>query len=355
MAGWEREIGSEARRIVSHPEAIPQALEFHPGRSCPLSCNFCHTSRAADTIYAQHEPTAVLTSGQVGSILRAFADYGGAKFVLSGGLEPFMSPLAARSLAEAKAVGLSTNVYTSGLGKYLTDQSLSIVVENSDRLRFSLSAGTSRTYRSIYMPGRGVEAADRAFRHVRDMVRIAKTSAESTDAKIGVHFLLQEENLQEWKMAAEHWIELGVHFIDLRLDIVPQRRLPIEVCQRIKEEVTILQRHSPGTAVDFRFLAARLDTAPASCYAWRSSIVLDAFGGMHVCCITADRPSDLAPFGLGYIRSGEDLKELLRQLKGHTPLSPHCSVCSDRTWLLNSLVESEREGGKNSQTALLKL
>lgn len=340
MQQWLREVKDDVERHKksSHIVAL-QSIEFHPGLSCPLLCNFCHTGRNTSSIYSLRTNThEMLKQKEIESILDEFRARGGSRFVLSGGLEPFMSDIAVEVLSAASKFGLKINVYTSGLGKHLTLKTLPKVINYSDRIRFSISASTSTTYHVIQMPHVALEAATRSFARVQSLLGSATRIGKDNGTKIGVQFLLQKENIGEWASALKQAAQIGVDFFDLRLDIVPKRALPISVIQKVTKEVEAARRVYPYTKIEFRRSTLE-STSPKNCHTWRAGLVIDAFGGVHVCCIMADQPANKGPFGLGFVRSKNEFAQLIDRLENNKMLIPQCKVCADRTRAFNAAIE----------------
>jgi len=250
-----------------------------------------------------------------------------------------MSPISIEALRAAYGLGLSTTVYTSGLGRFLTIEHLPDIVFHSRRLRFSISAATSATYRMVQVPQMPQDAAGEAFARVRKLMRTAAQLADGTNTRVGQQFLLQGDNNREWLDALAYAAQAGAKFFDLRLDVVPERTLQSELLAEISEAVATARGWFPTVDLELRE-NNRNHLAPLYCHAWKTSLVVDAFGGVHVCCIVADQPAHFRPFGLGYVRSGDNFSELIDTLE-HTGVEiSQCAVCADRTWVFNAAIEA---------------
>ncbi len=341
MQEWLKDVVADANRLAETGRSVAlQTIEFHPGLSCPLQCDFCHTSRNPNSIYSPGQRVRrILSLRSIKSLLEEFAVRGGLKLVLSGGLEPFMSNVAVGSLVAARTLGLQTSVYTSGLAKYLTEKSLPTVVESSGRMRFSVSAAMSETYRKVQAPQMSAASSHAAFKKVRALLASAAALSKSTETRVGAQFLVRKDNINEWHAALEYAASVGVHFFDLRVDIIPDRTLGATQVEQIAQDLVIEEKRFPEVKIEFRGPAAKPVFASQRCHAWRSSLVVDAFGGVHVCCVVADRAADVALFGFGYVQSGHEFADLVERLDKFGADVPQCRVCADRTRVFNALVE----------------
>lgn len=294
-------------------------LEVHPGVACPLNCTFCYRRG-----HNYENGNSVLNIQRLQTLIVEFAAQGGRQLNISGGLEPFTRSEAVISAVQsAHACGLRTWIYTNGLSSALEDSdTCEILIQNTDRIRFSIHAIDAQTYLRVARP----QKPDITLARVIEIVwRLLRTRSKPCP-EIGIDFIVTSENASELVDAAIFWRYLGVDFLDVRFDVTatigPDERTAQAVEQlrgRIQSGHVWPLRVNIGTYEKRRPFASK-------CWAPEQKLVIDPFGLVWPCCMLAHPGFRYRKAQLGDINTS-NLGDIIRRVGELFPMS-HCSNCT---------------------------
>jgi sulfatase maturation enzyme AslB (radical SAM superfamily) len=198
------------KKLSYYPEKLQIALSNEIGRSlstvfldlstkqCNFDCVFCD-SKFYDLI-PQTFPRDVLF--RIADDLKTM---GVDSVLLCGeGGEPMLNPHFVEVASRLYNNGCSLGIYTNGS---CYDDSILRQLKNFEFVRVSLNAGTSNTYQYVH--------------GIRDEQQFSKTlsfiqKASEINRKVGVSFLIIEDNIDEMYMATQISRDLGVRFIEFK-------------------------------------------------------------------------------------------------------------------------------------------
>jgi MoaA/NifB/PqqE/SkfB family radical SAM enzyme len=355
--------------ILNAPERIeavhrdtlifPSVLELHLGPACPCACVFCfskgESSLASECASYRPGPDArLLDSTQVLSIVHTLAEHGCEVINLSGGLEPFSSPVTVQVLDQMPEQ-MRAYVFTNGVPTRLSDEVLERVVQRAHQLRFSIHAATPETYSVVQMPHRSDGQA--SFRRVVDRVKSAISCrdrllvAGKKAAEIGVTFLTVPSNCDELEDALLMWAELGVDRFSIGNDALEENAHTGVLTHTQKAKVQEVSKRyqeiaDAGGLNGMRVRPSRESVQSAlpaaqKCYAPLGKVVVDPYGHLWTCCMRAHPFMQAGNFHLGVVKSGKEFEQLLRSrhrqppLLRDVPLGFHCRACTEYEYVTN--------------------
>jgi MoaA/NifB/PqqE/SkfB family radical SAM enzyme len=343
---------SSLLKILHNPvfSWLPLELEYHPGLTCPLNCKFCHTKRepGATSLYYRPRGGNVLSASVVEEMIRTFATLGGKKLVISGGLEPFTTERTVSAVNVAKQCRLEIWIYTNGLPPLLRQEHVrQLLVSSCKRIRVSLHAATPATFQRVEMPDSSEATATKCFDLIMDSLRglLAERSRSPLSAcSIGISFVISPDNIRDVSAILQLAEGLGLDFVDFRSDILGGCEQDHSIASCFRN----LKGYSGNTHIDFERSQARDELLkPEACYAPLRRVVVNPWGEVYACCITAQSTSKPGAV-LGEIETGSDLSGILKQITKRVPILPYCDICSDRDYMFNAFMNQRLEADEPS-------
>jgi MoaA/NifB/PqqE/SkfB family radical SAM enzyme len=300
----------------------PPILEFHPGIGCALNCVFCY--RTGNVYERGRTP---ITAVRVAEVVTEFSAMGGRQLNLSGGLEPFSRPDAACGAVECGyKVGLRVWVYTNGQPAVLKDPSVrDTLLAKAARIRFSVHALSETTFQAVQRPADHATTLQRVNGTVRAFIERRR---QPKGTRVGVGFLVVQQNAGELSDAANFWRDAGADFFDVRSDVNGDLSASREVdraIRRLNGQIRLGRLAPMDVDVSDQGLAGPQFFA-RYCHTPLQKLAIDPFGGVWFCCLQANpglRP-DWARVG---DVTNESLASVVERVKERVPLR-HCETCT---------------------------
>lgn len=319
-------------------------LEVHPGPGCQLDCAFCYR-RGKTYRYGG----SLLSIRRLRTLIEEFAAQGGRQLNVSGGLEPFTRLQAVTAAVQsAHAQSLRTWVYTNGTCAALDNaETLTILVRNTDRIRFSIHAMSERIYRLVVRP----QGPSITLARVREVVRHVLQAKSASSPEVGIDFVVTPDNAPELVDAAIQWRSMGADFLDVRFDVTDAQEpgRPITWAVEQLRQLMNANRLKP-LRVDIGTYAQRKRFAPR-CWAPGQKLVVDPFGLAWPCCMLAHPGIRPRAACLGDVRTSP-LGDIVQAVQKRYP-RPHCPTCTpgEATYNLRQEAHAAREARVCPKTA----
>ncbi len=330
---------------VEKSRITPTVLEIHPSLACKCSCIFCYLRKFNSASNYKNNGRSVLTLKDYISIINTAYQMGLREFNLAGGYEPLLYPHIIELIKEIPE-GAEIKLYTSGISDILQDDRvLDLLVSRLSQIRFSINAGTREIYSIVQMKNndKGKDFFDRLPSIVQKCVEIRDRLIASGKkaAKIGVSFLVVEENIGDLEVAISMWDCYKIDFMDIGNDFLDNNPNLRKHCKAIENNIRtknmILNRSRPGFRKD-------MVQSPV-CYSAMMKIFLDPYGSLYRCCISCQPGHQKSEYKFGEIRSGNDFYKLITESRVKDYIkSCQCLHCSETDLMSNMLIHELLQG-----------
>lgn len=322
-------------------------LEFHPSTRCDLNCIFCHTKLESPltNLYYVNKDEKILSSSVIKNMIKTYSEIGGKSLIISGGMEPFSSYNTIDTLIAARKQNLKVYIYTNGFTKALGRADIRrIILESCNRIRFSLHASNPKTFRIIEMPNSSFDDASKALNLVLSNIKslIRERNKNLSRCRIGISFLLNQYNYNEICQIVQISDKIGVDFIDIRQDILGNYDVAqFSYSDKINKLFFKEKKDNINLKIDFKRPLLRKEfSEPSLCYAPMKRVVVNPWGGVFSCCLTAQ--SNINPKAyLGQIIHGSEIKKIIKNIINKVPIIPTCKTCPDREFIFNALIDQK--------------
>ncbi len=357
LLGFMRQNPQYLPKILRGEMVGPTMLEIHPTNAmfvyrCQM-CIWCGGQKQNTPIADFYGAERLLTVNQWCGILEEAKSLGTRQIILSGGGETLLAQDKIRPvLNRANSLGLETMIYTNGRTLGEVNPALLDSILNSTWLRISLHAATPEIYSRLINRPLGANDLGSVLDGIRKIVSLKKQRGGKL--KIGIGVVLQELNYAEVAKIAGLCSDLGVDFLDVRVDC-------IGVTRKLSE---YQYENMLGSLRDLRTSVESGQSKFTASFADDLLIAMDQWKGIELtqprrCLIPVVRPA-IDPFGivgacdsigepytrskspreyvLGRISNGCNFADIMRSSAGKK-LGIHCQFCMPGQISLNALPE----------------
>lgn len=194
---------NEVARWLKGELIAPIYVEVGPINSCNHKCSFC----ALDYLKSKG---ALIDKDILIQTLKDMADFGVKSVMFAGEGEPLLYKPLPEVIQKAKGFGLDTAITTNGV--LLTEEKAKSILKNLTWIKFSIDAGTKKTYGQIH----GCKEED--FEKVINNLRFAcgYKNKNNLDCSIGCQVLLIPENINEVEQLILKVKDVGADYIVLK-------------------------------------------------------------------------------------------------------------------------------------------
>jgi len=335
----------------------PMMLEIHPTNAmCVYRCQMCiwcggqkQNAPIADFYGAER----LLTVNQWCGILEEARGLGTRQIILSGGGETLLAQDKIKPVIDrANSLGLETMIYTNGRTLGDANPALLDSILNSTWLRISLHAATPEIYSRLINRPLGANDLESVIDGIRKIVSLKKQRGGKL--KVGIGIVLQELNYAEMAKVSNLCSDLGVDFLDVRVDCIGVTRKLSEyqyghMLSSLKELRASVESGQSKFKVSFADdLLIAMDqwqdmklTQPKRCLIPAVRPAIDPFGIVGSCDSIGEpytRSKSPREYVLGQISNGCSFADIMRSSAGKK-LGIRCQFCMPGQISLNALLE----------------
>lgn len=311
------------KKLINTEDPFPQIVEIHPSYACNNNCNYCfhkNNKIKSDDI--------ALNLKHYRTIIEEMRLLGIFSLSISGGGEPALYKELPLLIKEADKNYIKVRIVTNGnLTSNEFIKSLELVAE----IRFSVDAFSAEVYSKVRnVPhNRFVETID----NIQKIINYKKN--KNLSIKIGVTFLINQDNHHETEMFCKKMIELGVDSIIIKTDVYGSYTINKDEAGKISEKIDKLMNDK----IEFREADVVVPEL-MSCFIPYFKIAIDPFGKVHSCCLAA-QPGNGNGFELGNIKD-KSLNDIWRESREKRLFVRNkgikCTSCNYTDYRLNKLL-----------------
>jgi radical SAM protein with 4Fe4S-binding SPASM domain len=311
------------KKIIDTEDPFPQIIEIHPSYACNNNCNYCfhknNKIKSGDiTLEFKHYKAIIKDMWLLGIF----------NLSISGGGEPTLYKELPLLIKEANKNLIKVRIVTNG--NLVSDEfieSLKLVEE----IRLSVDAISAEVYSKVRNVPRNrfIKTID----NIQKIITYKKSNGLSI--KVGVTFLINQDNYHETKMFCEKMLNLGVDSIVIKTDIYGSYTINKDEASKISAEINKL--------MDDRIEIREMDVVVPelmSCFIPHFKIAINPFGKVYSCCLAA-QPGNDNGFELGDIGE-KSLGEIWRESRGKRLSAKEsgikCTSCNYTDYKLNKLL-----------------
>lgn len=356
LLGFMRVDPDYLPRILDGKLVGPSMIEIHPtNATCTYRCRmciWCGGEKQNESIAAMYGDKPLLTADEWCELLVDAKGMGTKQIIFSGGGETLHSPRKIKPvLDQANALGLETVIYTNGRLLRDLDSALIDSILESDWLRISVHAATPKVY--AHLVNRSTEREDLAI--VSEGIKRVVTlrNQRGSVLKIGIGIVLQEANYDQVAGMAALCTDLGVDFLDIRVDCIGvTSTLSPANYEEMLESLRVLRASANAGQLSFSVsfaddLVIAMDgwgafplTSPSRCLISLIRPAIDPYGVVGACdSIGEPYTRSLSPveYVLGQVGASRGLTEIMRDAAGQH-LGVRCGFCMPGQISLNALM-----------------
>lgn len=262
----------------------PILVEFDLTNRCNHRCSFC-TFRYIKDRSTLNFCTVLRTVDELAGKVKAIN--------WTGGGEPLLHKDFPVIAYRAKMRGIEQGLFTNGT--LFTDEIIEAVLDTHTWVRFSIDAGTRKTYREL----RGVDNFNKVITNVKKMVALKKK--KSSDCSIGIGFVITPKNYTEIPLFEKLIDETGVDYGQLKPCINNYMESQIESSWWVNNVLPLLEnscvKNSKVVVNLYKFndLVSHMDRPYDSCYGHQFCPCIGATGDVWLCT----HMRDIQGFSLG--------------------------------------------------------
>jgi len=341
-------------KLVNGLPLSPKRLEIHAtNANCNLLCEMCLWRAGQDELeYTPQEiQTGVLSIEQWKSVIKEAHDLDTEIIIFSGGGEPQLREESYQIINLARELNQKVMIYTNGtLLKKLAEENSPLYSEflASDWLRVSLHAATNETYSKLV-----------GLPPDRDNLGIVISGIESlvsdkekyeTELDIGMNIVLQKSNFTEIMQYMQLAKNLGVDFVNIRVDCV---NITTGLNEDEQDEMygQLNQIRSDYLNGNYKMYIDFSDVLIAPMNGWTQEFTLketpqcrvnlyraaiNPYGRVGVCDLMAEPHYSTDEFTLGYL-SEKSFTEIMHENAGRFFPGDVCGVCMPGQISINSV------------------
>lgn len=195
------------RKFINGEEFNPVHLRIGINGACNMRCNFCNFHSSYEVkFYDRFSYTDAIPTDKSLKLMEEFADNGGRSVTFCGSGECTTHPgyveIARRAHAKGLRIGLITN------GTRLHKEEMAACIEQTHTwVRVGMNAGTSETFAKI------THHKPESFHRLLGAIDGLRRNAVDPDFRIGLNYVITEENYNEIEEAARLASESGSHYV----------------------------------------------------------------------------------------------------------------------------------------------
>ncbi len=195
------------QRFVNGESFNPIHMRIGIVGACNMRCNFCNFhSPNEKQFYDLFSYRDRLSTDQTVRLFDDFAANGGRAVTLCGSGENTLHPGFQEICARARQAGLKVGLITNGARLHLENVAQA-VIETHTWVRIGMNAGTEETFNRI------THSPEGTFPQILAAIRRIRTEATQPEFRIGLNYVITEENWEEIALAGRLARDSGAHYI----------------------------------------------------------------------------------------------------------------------------------------------
>ncbi|MFE7900424.1 radical SAM protein [Streptomyces sp. NPDC057424] len=252
-------------KVLAHGDLLRQFIEGNSVRpihmrigimgACNMRCNFCNFhSENEEHFYDLFSYKDSMSTEDSISLLTEFAANGGRAVTFCGSGECTIHPGYIEICRAAHEAGLRIGLITNG-SRIHRDDMAACIRETHTWVRVGLNAGTADTFASITHARSGV------FSQIMSAIGELRAAAADPEFRIGLNYVITQENYREIEVAAREAQDAGAHYI--RYEPEFYSALGHRTIEPVLDEIAqALDETSAGESDDFEISIPKLDRGP---------------------------------------------------------------------------------------------
>ena len=216
-------------KVVRGETVAPDRLEIHAtNATCNYRCQMCLWHVKERALYHKEVNQKVLDVSKWNEILSQAKEMGTRTIIFSGGGEPLLRSDIFEIINYAKSLNLFTMIYTNGsrLTELPLNSPLYESILYSDWLRVSLHATTNERYSKLVKVPQENEPLSRVLRGI-ERLKIERDKL-GLPLQLGIGFVIQAANYDEVEKVATLANDLGMDFLNFRVDCIDRQLILLE-------------------------------------------------------------------------------------------------------------------------------
>jgi len=202
--------------ILSGKNPFPVSCEIDPSNYCNHSCEWCYFVESRES-HLTSIPREILLR-----VVEELAKGGTKAITFTGGGEPLLNEATLPAIEKASAHGIKIGLVSNGA--LLDKEKCEFVVKHCSFVRFSVDAGSSKTFEAVHRPKNPkTDNFDKIMQNLSYLVE-AKKRIEK-EMPIGIGFVVHPKNYEEIYLAAELFKKIGADYFQLRPVFSPDNTL----------------------------------------------------------------------------------------------------------------------------------
>lgn len=341
-------------KVTKHIPFAPKRLEIHAtNATCNYRCEMClwHVQNQGDYQPDKRQLTLLRTDDWK-KVLTQAQELGTDTVIFSGGGEPLLRPNVADVMNHAKSLSLFTMIYTNGssLATLPFNNALYQAILGSDWLRVSLHSTTEDRYSQLVNISPDSKPLSRVIKGIERLR--TEIGVRRLPLKLGLGFVIQSRNYDQIEDIAQLSYELGLDFLNLRVDCIDitKKLTPgeeLHLYEQLRQVRGSLKEGKYGQmSIDFAdSLIGPMNnwttqpqieaTSVCRVHYYRSAI--DPYGRVAVCDLTAEPFYSRNELTLGYITSSTDYRAVLTEASEKQFGTDLCTSCMPGQQAINAL------------------
>ena len=273
----------EVAQLITDPVSVkPITVEWHLSNICTHNCPHC--------TFKNLPKGDLFDYALVDDVICDLREMGVKAIVYSGGGEPLEYDYSNSVFTKAHLAGIEQGLITNG--KELWDLTIrKAIVENLSWCRISVDAVGQKTYTKTHGVDDGFEAL---LRNIVELVKLRRKVKSKT--KIGVSFLLTEDNYLDLKEAAYMFSQSGVDYFQVK-PLVVKNAPEVNPFWRgmLYNSLISLQDYETGDykiyiqGHKFRDVLTKASLKFCKCHGHPFYPVITPSGKVYVCCMMIGR------------------------------------------------------------------
>jgi cyclic pyranopterin phosphate synthase len=214
-------IYANADRAIQHVKtgyAPPVLIEVDPSNACNHACSFCLSSYIHFDKYKGTETfsRAVMPRDMLMGLCEDFVDMGVRAVNWTGGGEPTLNKHLKDAIEYCGKNGIKQGMFTNGtlLDKW---DMFEVMVDNMTWVRFSVDAGTAKTYNSV-RKAKGKQNWDKMASNLRRLIDVNNQKGKKID--IGVGYVISPDTYHEIVDFAHFFKDFDLAYCQYKPEVV---------------------------------------------------------------------------------------------------------------------------------------
>ncbi|MFA5363091.1 MAG: pantetheine-phosphate adenylyltransferase, partial [Candidatus Omnitrophota bacterium] len=314
----------------------PSIVTLHMGVSCNQHCRHCISYGVE---YPKEESSCLLAKNDWISLVNELAENGTRVIHLSGGKEPLMNKDSCEVMKSVIDRGMDLILYTNGI---LMKKKIAEILVDASVVRVSVdTVNPSKCKALLGIPGRVLEIKKG---NIRKLVELKKKRGGSVC--IGISALVLRDTYLELEDVVKFGIETGVDFVEIKGEYTGRDNLSSNEMSDIQAILELIKKRYCNNGYGATELIVRDEMFAESallnskvCWRTRKKVVIDPFGRLCDCVITA-HPGMETGHIIGRLQ-GSSFREVWDEGEAHRSSisTMDCEFCAFIERLTNLVVE----------------